>query len=190
MVILFAGMGLLDSSIKQNKPASNVKNSALAALGGEFRTVFANLLWIKAEKYHHEYIVNNGDWTQNTDVLGLDKLITKLDPHFVEAYAAGARMLIGMNKPDEARDYLKEGITNNPNSMMLHDELGTMAARHLRDYKCSLFHLKRAYILADDNWDKRRLRKLINTVEEMAREESGESKSAEAKPEDSSIAPI
>ena len=61
-------------------------------------------------------------------------------------------MLIGMNKPDEVRDYLKEGITNNPNSMMLHDELAP-GCNVIRGTTNARFYLKR-HILADDNWDK------------------------------------
>ena len=166
---LLMGLAILDTSMAKSRPVKHVNNSALMALGGEFRTVFANLLWIKAEHYHHEFIAHDPDWAKNTDVLGLDRLITKLDPHFDEAYASGARMLTETGKLKEARAFLEEGITNNPNSMMLHDEFGTFLARHLHDYDDSLFHLKRAYFLADDDWDRCRLGKLIKTVEGMAK---------------------
>lgn len=48
---------------------------------------------------------------------------------------------------------------------MLHDSYGTFLARHLKDYEGALFHLKRAYLLAQDDWHKKRLMRLIKTVE-------------------------
>ncbi len=175
ILVLFAGIATLDTSVGKVKSVrSETKHdSAVIALAGEFRTVFANLLWIKAEQYHHEYLAHNSDWAENADVLGLDRLITKLDPHFDEAYAAGARMLTETGKIKEARLFLEEGVDNNPDSMMLHEELGTLAARHQKDYKDSLFHLKRAYILARESFDKQRLDRVIRAVEELQRNSSG-----------------
>ncbi len=170
MLTMLAGISTLDNTISKSKPksAAGAKDSAAIALAGEFRTVFANLLWIKADQYHHEFIAHNNDWEMNTDVIGLDRLITKLDPHFDEAYAAGARMLSGTGQLNEAVSFLEEGVTNNPNSRMLHEELGTLLARHKKDYERALLHLKRAYVLSDEDFDTKRLRRLIGTVREMA----------------------
>lgn len=163
---LSVGLAALDTSIERDQPYPKKKgDSVMITLAGEFRAVFANLLWIKAERYHHEYIARDKDWTKNTDLMGLNRIITKLDPHFEEAYATGSRMLIGEGKLKEAQAYLEEAVTANPNSMMLHDEYGTMLARHIKDYPGALFHLKRAYLLATDDWDRRRLGRLIRTVE-------------------------
>ncbi|MEN6371338.1 MAG: hypothetical protein ABFD64_04920 [Armatimonadota bacterium] len=168
LLVLFSGLAVLDTTVEENRPTPVGGNSAATILAGEFRTVFANLLWIKAENYHHEYIAHNSDWTKNTDLLGLDQIITKLDPHFEEAYAAGAAMLIGQNRLKEANAYLGEGVTNNPNSMMLHDEYGTFLARYMKDYKSSLFHLRRAYLLTSDDWQRNRLSRLVKTVEGLS----------------------
>lgn len=169
VLFLIAGLAVLDGSVERGRPtAAGAGDSVALALAGEFRTVFANLLWIKAEKYHHEYMAAGEDWTQNTDLLGLNRIITKLDPHFEEAYATGARMLAGEGKPKEARTYLELGVVHNPDSMMLHDELGTLLARHLKDYERAHYHLHRAYVLATDDWDRRRLRRLMKTIEDMS----------------------
>jgi len=169
VITLAAALAALDGPLERHRPMDGARDSVAVALAGEFRTVFANLLWVKVEEYHDEFIAHNADWTKNTDALGLNRMITKLDPHFEEAYATGARMLLGEGKPGQARAYLDEGVTNNPNSMMLHDELGTLLACHLHDYGQALFHLKRAYILAGDDWDRRRLHRLIGTVETLSR---------------------
>ncbi|MBI2844902.1 MAG: hypothetical protein HYX78_16030 [Armatimonadetes bacterium] len=169
---LLTGLVMLDMSLARGRPVApdRDRESIVVALAGEFRTVFANLLWIKADQYHHEFMEHNSDWTNNTDALVLDRLITRLDPHFEEAYASGARILVGMDRIGEARDYLEEGVANNPNSMMLHDEFATLLAGHLKDYEEALFHFKRAHILASDDWDRRRLSKLVDTVEQLAEE--------------------
>lgn len=178
LLTLFCGLVYLDGAIEKGRPATNAKDSIETALAGEFRTVFANLLWIKVENYHHEFIEHNKDWAKNKDALGLIRIVTKLDPHFDLAYATGSRMLVDTNRLKEARAYLQEGVDNNPNSMLLHDEFGTVLARHLKDYKGSIYHLKRAYSIADDDWDKRRLMKLIHTVEKLSK--PGQSSSSRA----------
>jgi len=175
-VALVLGLSVLDTSIVQQRPKPQARKSVAAALAGEFRTVFANLLWIKAEQYHHECVAHHRDWTKNTDGLGLIRIITRLDRHFEEAYATGARMMLGMGRRDEAKEYLEEGVQNNPNSMMLHDELGTLLAIHIKDYKGALFHLKRAYLLGRDDFDRRSLRRAIRTVERLIGESSRESR--------------
>lgn len=172
IIVLLSGLAALDTTMARARPtvSKQDRNSVAVALAGEFRVVFANLLWIKADEYHHEYIAHGGDWTKNQDALGLDRLVTKFDPHFEEAYAAGERLMVGLGKLAEARAFLEEGVTNNPNSMMLHDEYGTLLAAHLKEYDKSLFHLKRAYLLSKDDWDRRRLKRLIHTVEGLKKD--------------------
>lgn len=170
ILVMLSGIAVLDTTMDGSRPKAESNGSVAMALAGQFRTVMANLLWIKLENYHHEFIAKHSDWTRNTDAMGLARLITRLDPHFPEAYATGARMLVGNDKVKEAKAYLEEGVENNPNSMMMHDELATLLARHMKDYNGALFHFNRAYILAkDDSFDRKRLRKLIHTVEDMAK---------------------
>ncbi len=197
LLLLLCGIAVLDTGLECGRPPKKSGESALLALAGEFRTVFANLLWIKVDQYHHEYSAHHGDWTKNSDALGLTRIITTLDPHFDEAYATGSLMMVGMDKPRDARAYLEEGVTNNPNSLLLHDEMGTFLAVHMKDYKGSLFHLKKAYCIAkrdwvrhsngrgltvagpekqdeemnDDEFQMRRLKRLIATVERLIRED-------------------
>lgn len=178
LLVMLAAICVVDVSLDKTRPAEKKGDSVIIALAGQFRVVFANLLWIKLDQYHHEHIAHGGDWAKDTNAAALSRIITKLDPHFAEAYASGARILLTLGKKNEARAYLQEGIDNNPNSLMLHDEMGTMLARHFKDYKGALYHFRRAYILAgDDEWQHRRLGRLIKTVEGMA------------KPSQSSISP-
>lgn len=186
LISLAAVLAVLDNTMARTRPGQDSADSAIVALAGEFRTVFANLLWIKVDHYHHEYAETHKDWTQNKDALGLNRLITKLDPHFEEAYATGAMMLLGQGRPKDCRAYLVEGIHNNPNSMMLHDQMGTTLAVHFRDYPGALYHLKRAYAIVkqdceakkslaavkeEDEWHMKRLAKLIGSVNRLIEED-------------------
>jgi hypothetical protein len=145
--------------------------SAAYALAGEFRAVIANLLWIKVEKYHHEFIRTNSDYRADKDILPLIKVITDLDPSFVEAYLLGGWMLsMGLHREQEGILYLKEGIQNNPDSMALSEVLGTVYARKLNQPRAALPYLRRAYQLSADDWDRKRMRRLMRSVREMDRE--------------------
>jgi hypothetical protein len=143
-------------------------DSATYALAGEFRSVIANLLWIKVERYHHEYIQTNADWRANKEILPLIKVITDLDPHFTDAYVCGAWMLcMGLNRTDEGVVYLKEGIQNNPDNMTVNEIMGTIYARKLDQPVKALPYLHRALQFSADDWDRKRLRRLIRTVRRM-----------------------
>lgn len=181
IVVMLSGLAVLDTSMDKSRPPSDTGQSVAVALAGQFRTVIANLLWIKLENYHHEFIAHNSDWTQNRDAMGLSRLITKMDPHFPEAYACGGRMLSGNHREHEAIAFLEEGIKNNPNSILLHDELATLLARHVKDYDGALFHFERAYVLAKgDEFDRRRLMRLIHTVKGLKSDAEKSAKSAES----------
>lgn len=172
MAMMLSAVCALDLSVEQARPPTPKGESAAYALAGEFRTVAANLLWIKADKYHHEFIGHGGNWNENKDLLPLIKLITELDPHFIEAYLTGSWMLAtGLEKHDAAVRYLREGISNNPKSFELYEGLATLYARRLSDPQKSLQCFEKALYLARDDFDRKRLKRLVETVREMCEEE-------------------
>jgi hypothetical protein len=147
-------------------------DSATYALAGEFRSVIANLLWIKVERYHHEFVRTNADWRANKEILPLIKMITDLDPHFTDAYLCGSWMLcMGLNRTDEGIAYLKEGVRNNPDNMGVNEILGTVYARKLKQPAKAMPYLRRALQLSADDWDRKRMRRLMRAVQKM---ENGE----------------
>jgi hypothetical protein len=147
-------------------------SSAAYALAGEFRAVIANLLWVKVEKYHHEFIRTNNDWRADKDILPLVRIITDLDPSFVEAYILGGWMLsMGLHREGEGIDYLKEGLRNNPDSMAINEILGTVYARQLKQPRMALVYLRHACQLAPDDWNRHRLRRLTRSVQRMGQEQ-------------------
>lgn len=78
LIMLFSGMCVMEKSAVGSRPIEHGTNagSSVYVLAGEFRTVFANLLWIKVDQYHHEYLERHPDWTQDKDLLSLLNLIT------------------------------------------------------------------------------------------------------------------
>jgi len=172
LALLLSTVCFLDFTVEKSRPPAPETESVVCALAGEFRTVAANLLWMKAEVYHHEFIRHGGDWNENKDILPLIKLITDLDPHFVEAYLTGAWMLAtGLDRKRDALAYLQEGILNNPKSYELYEEVGTLYARQLEEPRKGLPFLEKAFSLARDDFDRKRLGRLVRTVRRICREE-------------------
>ena len=181
IAVLAVGCVWLEGLLSANAPSmenASTENAALRtvmAMAGQFRIVFANLLWIKVDQYHHEYIEHHGDWTQDTDLLPLLRTITWLDPHFVQAYQVAGFMLSGrLHRYEHARRLLEEGIRNNPNSYELYEEMGMAILRARKDYREAYAYLTRALSLATDEFDKQRLRRFCQTVHRKIEEETAE----------------
>ena len=169
--------GLLSARVPATENASteNVALHTVMAMAGQFRIVFANLLWIKADQYHHEYIEHHSDWAQDTDLLPLLRTITWLDPHFVQAYQVMGFMLSGrLHRYEHARRILEEGIRNNPKSHELYEEMGMAILRARKDYREAYAYLTRALSLTTDEFDKQRLQRFCQTVHRKIEEETAE----------------
>ena len=175
MGVMFAGMSVVETAAVKARPnPPGEKVSSIYALAGEFRTVFANLLWIKADQYHHEFMQTGNEWSCNKELIGLLNLIIVLDPHFVEAYANEVYIYAdGYQDNDKALGVLRQGISNNPNSPELHTLAAIMYARRLADPQRALPHARKAVELAEDNWCRTRAKRMLRTIEEMARENDG-----------------
>lgn len=182
MALLFSGMCVVENSAVRAKPEDRAAGSVSSVymLAGEFRTVFANLLWIKVDQYHHEFIEHNPNWTQNKDSLGLIRLITSLDPHFSEAYATGSLIYLkGCNDRNKAAQYLEEGIANNPRDWDLHRLAVLLYARHFNDPVRALPHAKLALEYCDDPNFAPRLAVMQKSVKRMIHEQNSARKSGD-----------
>jgi len=174
VVILFAGMCIIENSAVRSKPVDPADNvSSVYKLVGEFRSVFANLLWIKVDCYHHEFIQNDPDWTHNKDLLGLFKMITALDPRFVEAYSTGTYVLMdGYKDLPKALAYLREGLAANPRSYELNELATVLYAGKLHQPSRALAYAKRAVACAGDDYNRGIAKRTLRSVERMIREEN------------------
>lgn len=173
MLILFMGVSIVENCALKSRPVEPADNvSAVYKLAGEFRTVFANLLWIKADKYHHEYIQHDPNWCNNKELLGLFKIITALDPRFVEAYSTGATVLMyGYHDNIKALAYLQEGIKYNPNSRELNSLAAVIYAWKLKNPQRALPYALRAVRFSEDVFEKRVAVRTLHSVRRMIHEQ-------------------
>ncbi len=155
LVFLFAAV-MLGLSIEKLKPGSgqglNEKSDSrqiFLSMLGEMRYTIAAFAWLKADYYHHEYEFNAKDWRSNESLMSLIRLVTYLDPHFVQAYDFGGYHLgINLGKPKEGISLLEEGIRNNPDSLDLLWEMGYVLSEQKR-YKEAIPYLMQARALVD-----------------------------------------
>lgn len=172
MIILFCGMCIIENNAIKSRPVEPANRvSSVYMLAGEFRCVFANLLWIKAEQYHHEFIQKNSDWTRNKDLIGLIELIVHLDPTFVEAYATGAYIYAdGYKDNQKAINFLNQGIANNPKAAELYKLAAIMYARRFNAPNRAIPYAKSAIKYAEDDWYRSQYKGLLKTLNKMAAE--------------------
>ena len=169
MVVLFGGMCIIENSAVRARPAQpQDQTSAVYKLAGEFRTVFANLLWIKADKYHHEFIQHDPNWCNIKDLIGLLKMIVALDPRFEEAYSTGTyNLMYGYNNNIRAMNYLMEGLEANPRSRELNQLAAVMYAQKLKNPKRALPYAQRAVWFAEDDFYKNVAKRNLNSIKRM-----------------------
>ena len=170
MFVLFAGMCIIENSAVRVRPAE--PNDYASAI-----YVFANLLWIKADKYHHEFIQHDPNWCNNKDLIGLFKMITALDPRYVEAYSAGTYILMnGYGNNIKAMGYLMQGIEANPRSRELNQLAAVLYAYKLKNPKRALPYAQRAVWVAEDDFYKNVTTRSLRSIERMAREQEDQDK--------------
>ncbi len=124
---------------------------ATALMG--LREVAASLLWLKIEDYFH-----SGEHEKITPLI---RIITWLDPHFIEAYSSGAWHL-AWNSEDwrlipSAEEFLKEGIKNNPDKYELYADMGWLFYDKVKDYEKAIEWYKKAASLPSPPLVKRML---------------------------------
>jgi tetratricopeptide (TPR) repeat protein len=95
-----------------------------------------NQLFEQADEHFHEGEYNH--------IINLYAIIVQGDPHNLEAWANGAYLLWSTERGQEAIAYLKAGITANPNTYYMYDELGTHYLINLRDPKSALPYCEQA----------------------------------------------
>ncbi len=110
---------------RNNTNTTDNNPSALLDILGELRYTAAAILWLKTDYYQHEYEFQGHDYRTNEPIMPLIRLVTILDPHFVQAYDFGAyHLAVNLKKNKESMKFLQEGITNNPEAFELVWEYG------------------------------------------------------------------
>ncbi|MCW3061729.1 MAG: hypothetical protein JWQ02_3550 [Capsulimonas sp.] len=118
---------------------------ALGAFTG-FREAVAGLLWVRTDEFFH-----NGDYEAITPMI---RIITWLDPHFIDVYETGAwHMDYNFTDADQRSDrryiplalsLMREGIKNNPDLPELYSDLAfTHYYRKISDFNMSREYYER-----------------------------------------------
>lgn len=129
----------------KNGPASLPFEYTLGALTG-FRQVVAGILWVRTDEFFH-----SGNYDA---ILPMIRLITWLDPNWLDVYATGAwHMMYNFTDTDQRSDrrylgpgmaLLDEGIANNPTVYDIYKEKGWNAFDKLKDYDTGVETLQQA----------------------------------------------
>ncbi len=125
----------------------------LGALTG-FRQVIAGILWVRSDAFFHE-----GNYDA---ILPLIRLITWLDPNWLDPYATGAwHLTYNFTDTDQRSDrrylpagvaLLDEGIANNPAIYDMYKEAGWLNFDKIKDYDEAVKYYERGRE-ADPNYD-------------------------------------
>ncbi len=149
---IIAMQAINDRDDMRRQPAiepKSVKNAATASFGGAglpfeyslaalsgFRQVIAGLLWVRSDAFFH-----SGNYDA---ILPMIRLITWLDPNWLDVYATGAwHLMYNFTDTDQRSDrrylpvglaLLDEGIANNPKVFDVYKEKGWNMFDKVRDY--------------------------------------------------------
>lgn len=100
---------------------------------GNIRYTLAAYFWIRTELFiHYSGLVTINDLPE---IVYYARLITILNPNFVDAYDFGAfQLAFFLNLPHKGLDFIKEGIKNNPNEYKLYFTAGMIYSQKIKDY--------------------------------------------------------
>ncbi len=104
---------------------------------GQARGLLADFLWLRVDEYQHRRRIVGGDLLRADDeaLMPLVRLVTWLNPHFVDAYALGGQWLaFHFDRPVESTAFYEEGIRNNPQSFDLLNGAAWVYWRFRHDY--------------------------------------------------------
>lgn len=121
---------------------------------GQVRGLLADFLWLRVDEYQHRRRIVGGDLLRSDDeaLMPLVRLITWLNPHFVDAYALGGQWLaFHFDRPIEATAFYEEGIQNNPQSFDLLNGAAWVYWRFRHDYPAAAKRAAEAARVAPDD---------------------------------------
>lgn len=97
----------------------------LEFLGG-VRQFMSYVLWVRTDGIHHAYYGNLAD---EAELIPYYYMISWLDPHYVDAYYVAGLTIFKAGREQEAIDFTRRGIANNPDSGDLYASLGDLYMR-------------------------------------------------------------
>ena len=130
--------------LQARKPIIRYQDLFLDLLG-EGRTLLARLLWFQADLYHEQQDSAGVNVFRQKEVIPLLRMVTYLDPSFVDAYDVIAYDLDeGFGQTLQAIDLVEEGLVYNPQSFALNFRRALLAEKQ-RDAIAAMLYGQRAY---------------------------------------------
>ena len=185
-IALLAGVVLLQYGIDSQQATArgstataprDTAQSILDLLGG-VRETLAAVLWTKTDEIWHGYF--GEDLTKEPAIFSYFWMITRLDPHYTDAYYFASWMLCRFGKPKQGFDLALEGVRNNPDSEIMQKNLADIYLFYIHDMPKAKYHLEKALKLVSNSGsnavgdtDKSILERELSTVEMI---QSGERK--------------
>jgi tetratricopeptide (TPR) repeat protein len=164
--LLFLGLFFVEPFLASERIALQIEDTGPVSFTeftlrflGELRYTLASYLWLQTEIYHHELnlgvirgSVGHGPPSVK-EIIAICRLVTILDPHFIQAYDIGSwRLVQGLGDFKRGFAFLREGIANNPNSYLLYADMGDFYFLYLHDRKKAIPYLKKAYELSNNDY--------------------------------------
>lgn len=121
---------------------------------GQIRGLLADFLWLRVDEYAHRRRLVDGDINRADDaaLMPLVRLITWLNPHYVDAYALGGQWLaFHFGRPRDAVTFYDEGIRNNPQAADLLTGVAFVHWRLLHDNQAAAARVEQAANLTGDD---------------------------------------
>jgi tetratricopeptide (TPR) repeat protein len=144
LVICLTGSGLEMNRVEKLRPTAPLEETlyisspqALKRISLGYNGLLADIYWTRAVQYFGDKAWHRA---KRFDLLRpLLEITTALDPHLVVAYEFGSTFLaqkppMGAGKPDDAIEYVREGIENNPNEWRLYNDLAFIYYFEKKDY--------------------------------------------------------
>ena len=121
---------------------------------GQIRGLLADYLWLRVDEYAHRRRLADGNINQSDDeaLMPLVRLITWLDPHYINAYALGGQWLaFHFGRARESVTFYDEGIRNNPQAADLLTGVAFVHWRLLHDNRAAAARVEQAANLTGDD---------------------------------------
>jgi hypothetical protein len=118
-----------------------------------------------------------GDWAKNAALLPYLRMITWLDPHFIEAYDIAGTILSELKRYPEAKAFVTEGIKHNGTNWQMYYDMAMIDAWYCKDPKSALPFAIKAYDYVEDPFYKRRMGWLVATLKSDISPSTGASSS-------------
>ena len=179
-VALLAGVVFLQYGIDSQQATArgstataprDTAQSILDLLGG-VRETLAAVLWTKTDEIWHGYF--GEDLTKEPAIFSYFWMITRLNPHYTDAYYFASWMLCRFGKPKQGFDLALEGVRNNPDSEIMQKNLADIYLFYIHDMPKAKYHLEKAIkllptggIKSDVDTDKAVLENEISLVEKI-----------------------